>query len=372
MYVVSPEPDVDVIPINFEEDCCMILASDGLWNMMLDDEVIEALQNIEERQKDEIFSCFTSNISNPSSSLVNLCLQRWFSSRLRADNTSVITVLFDYESAPNMKLEDKLLNNCNSTSINNADTLNINREPVILSTSSLGCLYNIDPLEPSKLKSYPNWMTRFENELPNNAFQEMIHSFSLPPPNLTPENHYNKYNIHLRGLEKVSDSFDQNKNGQSRTNADTSRFYAKALKAINTENNEKNMNIYELNNDQDPTPAVFNNNDSTTSHSSTLSEDSLEYPSENSLQTEKKLKRSTKPLANIMQDHKKMWKRRLRKRRTHHDLSDIPLSRRLRSAHWADKFKSKRKYINKSWHSIMASTLVTKSKLRAQSSKSCL
>ena len=35
-YVVSPDPDVEVMPIDQTRDKCLVFASDGLWNMLLD------------------------------------------------------------------------------------------------------------------------------------------------------------------------------------------------------------------------------------------------------------------------------------------------------------------------------------------------
>lgn len=101
-YIVSPDPDVDVVPIDENRDKCLVFASDGLWNMLLDHESIRLVQEIEEPDKVDKHilstvysqSYSTNNTLNPSQALVDFALQKWYSQRLRADNTTVVTLTF--------------------------------------------------------------------------------------------------------------------------------------------------------------------------------------------------------------------------------------------------------------------------------------
>jgi len=98
-YVVSPEPDLSVVPIDPEIDKCLIIASDGLWNMMQDYESIRLVQELQEfgqidchllkalRDKKVL------ETRNPAHILVNYALQKWKSSCLRADNTSAVALI---------------------------------------------------------------------------------------------------------------------------------------------------------------------------------------------------------------------------------------------------------------------------------------
>lgn len=113
-YIVSPEPDVEVIPIDADEDKCLVLASDGLWNVLLEHECIRLIQEMEEPDevdRDLLNLLITpSGIgfrdpTNPSQALVSFALQRWFSGRLRADNTSVLTLLLDHRGPAHTTIE---------------------------------------------------------------------------------------------------------------------------------------------------------------------------------------------------------------------------------------------------------------------------
>lgn len=101
-YVVSPDPDVEVMPIDHTRDKCIVFASDGLWNMLLDHESIRLVQEIQEPDEVDrhVLSSIYSQSSfskklNPSQALVDFALQKWYTQRLRADNTTVITLTFE-------------------------------------------------------------------------------------------------------------------------------------------------------------------------------------------------------------------------------------------------------------------------------------
>jgi len=98
-YVVSPEPDLSVVPIDPEVDKCLIIASDGLWNMLQDYESVRLVQELEEfGQVDcHLLKALRDRkvleTRNPAHILVNYALQKWKSSCLRADNTSAVALI---------------------------------------------------------------------------------------------------------------------------------------------------------------------------------------------------------------------------------------------------------------------------------------
>lgn len=53
-FVVSPDPDVDVININPHVHRCVIFASDGLWNMLSNQTAVKMVQRAEEENENII------------------------------------------------------------------------------------------------------------------------------------------------------------------------------------------------------------------------------------------------------------------------------------------------------------------------------
>lgn len=101
-FVVSPEPDVKVIPVDVKSHRCLIFGTDGLWNMLSPQAAVAIVQATDRHnEKHLIASQQTGNGAdlqmwiNPSKSLVDRALERWSSTRLRADNTSVVTLMLD-------------------------------------------------------------------------------------------------------------------------------------------------------------------------------------------------------------------------------------------------------------------------------------
>ncbi|KYN03257.1 PREDICTED: uncharacterized protein LOC108773574 [Cyphomyrmex costatus] len=102
-FVVSPEPDVKVIPVDVKSHRCLIFGTDGLWNMLSPQVAVAIVQATDRHnEKHMIASQQTGNGQadlqmwiNPSKSLVDRALERWSSTRLRADNTSVVTLMLD-------------------------------------------------------------------------------------------------------------------------------------------------------------------------------------------------------------------------------------------------------------------------------------
>ncbi|XP_078680469.1 protein phosphatase 1D-like [Branchiostoma floridae x Branchiostoma belcheri] len=87
-YLVSPEPDISVHTVDPRSDKFIVLASDGLWNMMSMQDACNYVMECEQRKHEEIGG-------HVSHKLVHKALMRWRSRMLRADNTTAITIFID-------------------------------------------------------------------------------------------------------------------------------------------------------------------------------------------------------------------------------------------------------------------------------------
>lgn len=50
-FVVSPEPDVNTMTIDVSRHRCLILGTDGLWNMIPPQRAVEVVQHIDGQNK---------------------------------------------------------------------------------------------------------------------------------------------------------------------------------------------------------------------------------------------------------------------------------------------------------------------------------
>lgn len=91
-FVVSPVPDVYAYDLNKNKDQFLILASDGLWNMVrpqLSVSIVGDMEN-KRRKKDN-----KGPHGSPAHELVRVALESWKCRMMRADNTSVIVVVIE-------------------------------------------------------------------------------------------------------------------------------------------------------------------------------------------------------------------------------------------------------------------------------------
>lgn len=110
-FIVSPEPDVTCRPIE-ADDNCILLATDGLWNVMSSMQAVRFLQELkvvkdgERNSKEHSGEYFATDnfydVSMPKAeknhalSLVYLAYQLWERRRMRSDNiTAVVAMLGD-------------------------------------------------------------------------------------------------------------------------------------------------------------------------------------------------------------------------------------------------------------------------------------
>jgi len=102
VFVVSPEPDIRVYPVDISRHRCLVLGTDGAWNMLTPQNAISTVCMAEKANEQHMLNPVDGKTSwiNPSKQLVDCAIERWNSSKLRADNTSVVTVMLDPPGPP--------------------------------------------------------------------------------------------------------------------------------------------------------------------------------------------------------------------------------------------------------------------------------
>ncbi|KAI0223253.1 Protein phosphatase 1D [Lamellibrachia satsuma] len=124
VFVVSPEPDVYVYNLDPHKHKFVILASDGLWDMVKADEAANITH--------QLSTCMDGPYAHGSKTaafLVRMSLDRWAARNLRADNTSVIVAYFDPPGTTSADLTRE------SSTLSNASTL-LTSDPVDGSSSA--------------------------------------------------------------------------------------------------------------------------------------------------------------------------------------------------------------------------------------------
>ena len=151
-FTVSPKPDVHVYPLNPKEQKFIVIASDGLWNVMSPDEVVHFIWDYE--HDEEVYSQPPRDVVK---AVINEALRRWERKRLPADNIAVLIAFLSESSedssvcsipqslAPMAKIEGA------SEACEVSPVLKINSEvrssPLALAVSP------VESIEPSKLET---------------------------------------------------------------------------------------------------------------------------------------------------------------------------------------------------------------------------
>ncbi|XP_075983481.1 protein phosphatase 2C [Anticarsia gemmatalis] len=102
-FIVSPDPDVGVLVIDPSKFRCLIFGTDGLWNMISPEGAVNLVQATERHNEAALVGGSANQPRdwlNPSKSLVDHALERWSNTRMRADNTSVVTLMLDPPGPP--------------------------------------------------------------------------------------------------------------------------------------------------------------------------------------------------------------------------------------------------------------------------------
>jgi len=103
LYSVSPEPELTVIEIDPNKHRCLILASDGLWNMITPETAVEIVRNCDIKTEEMILKSEDDDhrpFRNPSHELVQKALTLWRERMLRSDNITCVTVMLDPPGPP--------------------------------------------------------------------------------------------------------------------------------------------------------------------------------------------------------------------------------------------------------------------------------
>lgn len=101
-FIVSPDPDVGVLIVEPSKFRCLIFGTDGLWNMLTAETAVKLVQATEKHNENALVggNGQPRDWLNPSKSLVDHALERWSNTRMRADNTSVVTLMLDPPGPP--------------------------------------------------------------------------------------------------------------------------------------------------------------------------------------------------------------------------------------------------------------------------------
>jgi hypothetical protein len=109
VFVVSPDPDLHVFDISILKDRCLILATDGLLNVLSPSMAVQSVFDTERNNERHMIDPNGGHTwINPSKKLVDLSIQRWNMCSLRADNVSVVTVMLDPPGPPRAKVLRRL------------------------------------------------------------------------------------------------------------------------------------------------------------------------------------------------------------------------------------------------------------------------
>lgn len=88
-YAVSPEPYVTAIPVDPASQKFIVIASDGLWNVMTPQDVVSFIHDYEyHRFGDQLNEVVTT-------ALIREALHRWDIKKLQADNIAILIVFLD-------------------------------------------------------------------------------------------------------------------------------------------------------------------------------------------------------------------------------------------------------------------------------------
>ncbi|XP_055300823.1 uncharacterized protein LOC129567687 isoform X4 [Sitodiplosis mosellana] len=103
-FVVSPEPDVRVVRIDPKRFKCLVFGTDGLWNVVSPQGAVDNVRLSDQMNERSACNAESREWINPSKNLVDKALERWSTKKMRADNTSVVIIMFDPPGPPKRDL----------------------------------------------------------------------------------------------------------------------------------------------------------------------------------------------------------------------------------------------------------------------------
>jgi len=114
VFIVSPEPDTNCHNIDISKHRCLILGTDGCWNMLNAEIAVDEVCSVEKSNEQHMLNPNSGKQwINPSKRLVDRAISQWHIQSLRPDNTSVVTVMLDPPGPPRaqvLKRQREMLN----------------------------------------------------------------------------------------------------------------------------------------------------------------------------------------------------------------------------------------------------------------------
>ena len=162
VYSVSPEPELTVIEIDPNKHRCLILASDGLWNMITPEVAVDIVRKCDVQTEELILKSEVSEATlsfcaahshsiykddddrpfrNPSHELVQKALTLWRQRMLRADNITCITVMLDPPGPP---FSDCILNKKKQNHPSSTLSCTCSHSSCATQSFLIFCLFSVD------------------------------------------------------------------------------------------------------------------------------------------------------------------------------------------------------------------------------------
>lgn len=248
LYAVSPEPELTVIEIDSNKHRCLILASDGLWNMITPETAIEIVRNCDIKTEEMILKSEDDDhrpFRNPSHELVQKAINSWRERMLRSDNITCITVMLDRPGPPFsdcivQKKRQRLTYSTSSStaSVCSDDTVELDRLSPMSSTVTATTTNPLTPLQRTKplLQRKEHILTPISNGPSPTRTPKRPASEDEPPATISPPS---------RKLLKTNQ---QKENGRtsssssSSTEATASSYLLVPISSTDTDESESNSN----------------------------------------------------------------------------------------------------------------------------------
>lgn len=120
-YTVSPVPYITDFPLNLHEQKFIVLASDGLWNVMTPSDVVDFINEYDSRRE------MDGRKKDVVNALIKEALSRWERRKLQADNIAVLIAYLNEEEVQDGSNEimgsqngSQEITNSNNNMLNNA------------------------------------------------------------------------------------------------------------------------------------------------------------------------------------------------------------------------------------------------------------
>ena len=190
-YVVSPAPDVFVHRMDLSQQIFVVLASDGLWNVMSPKDVVNFVYDYDKTLAIDVVTA-----------LIQEALSRWERKRLQADNISVLVAFLSEENTP-MNSPCKEGNASVSANCDTAEDLEPPRTPVVPvspppTTNQSSLLRDPSPPGPSSPSS-----SKTPPELTSSYCKEVWASGSSVQYEAKIKKHHHRRHKHHKSAEKT-------------------------------------------------------------------------------------------------------------------------------------------------------------------------